>query len=96
MEFLIGKFHLSPHENIFTILLINIHCLYTIILHVYNAMQFIAMFGKTISLPHEYPQVNRSAYCCTDIAFFRAAALDPVKFSIHEEPGHVEAHQPSI
>ena len=25
-----GKFHLSPHENIFTIALINIHYLYTI------------------------------------------------------------------
>ncbi len=26
-----GKFHLSPHENIFTIALINIHYLYTIL-----------------------------------------------------------------
>ena len=25
-----GKFHLSPHENIFTIALINIHYLYNI------------------------------------------------------------------
>ena len=30
---LIGTFHLSPHENILTIALINIHYLYTVVHH---------------------------------------------------------------
>ncbi len=34
-----GKFHLSPHENIFTIALINIHYLYIMLYTVHMSIE---------------------------------------------------------
>ena len=56
-----GTFHLSPHENILTIALINIHYLYNITLRYHSAHSLLGLFSDRLH------QVFRSVVLGTTI-----------------------------
>ena len=71
-------FHLSPHENILTTALINIHYLYTIGHHVTKINQF-----NDLNFARYY--INRIKYrlCATSIAPFARGSWRTFKFALH-------------